>query len=967
MKHLQRIVICLLLVALVWVPVQPHRANAVEDAGSYLTLSAAADYVRNRMANFETDIAVKFRFDSAEAYSTRELWDLLKAEVTKHTGKADQGDYMHWTFQSVGYYAEEVREGNTHYVTFEYITPTYNNSAAQEKELDAKVTQILTSLNLAGKTDYEKIRDIYQYVCQNVMYSEEVLSSGANPLSPPPELQVYYSAYGALVLNSCTCQGFSSAIHRLMLEAGIDCRLIAGDDHGWNSVKLDGKYYYLDATWDSDNWALDGQLRHFLQGSASFRLGGERFSGGWSTYEHKTWVYQFDEEFLNKYPISVLDYGQQELLNGDASTVLGSGQCGDSATWTLTGDGKLTVSGTGAMWDTDGFAWLSDPQLSERWRGLNGYIKTVEIGSGITSIGGKAFMNCPRLTSVSIPNTVTSIGDSAFSLCENLTSVTLPNSVKEVGSSAFYQCVRLKSATLSSAMDTVPDNMFIGCTGLQTLQIPAGIKVIGRAAFANCTSLGNITLPNTLTTLEPGAFACSFDPAKKVSITIPESVTSIGWECFCEANMQQVIIKGRIKTLPEAIFNYCHYLQSVTLPDSLTTTENRIFCECTNLRSVALPDSITSMGNDNFITCLSLETAILPSGITSISTFTFSDCVSLKNVEIPASVQTIGNGAFSNCRSLTNIKIPASVKSIGDFSFSNCVGLKTVKFEGAAPASGNSPFSVLQEMSATVYYPKNDPSWTEDAKVRIFSGNPYFTFVATHGPNDPHSTGVWQHDETTHWQICPDCGEISAEGTHNWDAGTVTWAPTCKEEGVKTYTCTDCGAKRTEKIEKLTEHTYDYPCDEACNVCGATRPVTHSYSSDWTYDNARHWHPCTVCGDKKDAADHCWEDGACADCGMREAEATEPADPPTEPTDPPTEPTAPSEKPTDPTAEPTDPPAKPDDPTAEPTEPVSNPSEPSEPLQTPEFPIVAVIILIVLLGAVADVVIIVIKRKKAGK
>lgn len=56
----------------------------------------------------------------------------------------------------------------------------------------------------------------------------------------------------------------------------------------------------------------------------------------------------------------------------------------------------------------------------------------------------------------------------------------------------------------------------------------------------------------------------------------------------------------------------------------------------------------------------------------------------------------------------------------------------------------------------------------------------------------------WKHDESAHWKECS-CGELkTAAEVHEWDEGTVTKQPGAGKEGEKTYTCTDCGAVRTE-------------------------------------------------------------------------------------------------------------------------------------------------------------------------
>ena len=138
MKRFQPFLGIFLALALVFslLPATYAEAAAIKDG--YLSFQDAASYVRSEFAKFDTNVAVKFYFDSTERFSTREYWELLKEEVMKHTGVSDEGDYMYWTFQSVSYYAETKVEGNTHYVDFHYITPLYNNTAKQEKELEQK-------------------------------------------------------------------------------------------------------------------------------------------------------------------------------------------------------------------------------------------------------------------------------------------------------------------------------------------------------------------------------------------------------------------------------------------------------------------------------------------------------------------------------------------------------------------------------------------------------------------------------------------------------------------------------------------------------------------------------------------------------------------------------------------------------------------------------------------------------------
>lgn len=71
-----------------------------------------------------------------------------------------------------------------------------------------------------------------------------------------------------------------------------------------------------------------------------------------------------------------------------------------------------------------------------------------------------------------------------------------------------------------------------------------------------------------------------------------------------------------------------------------------------------------------------------------------------------------------------------------------------------------------------------------------------------------HSFGAWSKaDNNNHKHTCTACGTAESSA-HTWNGGTITKAATCKETGVKTYTCTVCNATKTETIATTTNHTF---------------------------------------------------------------------------------------------------------------------------------------------------------------
>ena len=136
-----------------------------------------------------------------------------------------------------------------------------------------------------------------------------------------------------------------------------------------------------------------------------------------------------------------------------------SGSCGENVTWTLTADGTLTISGTGAMTD-----YTYDSRSP--WYSCRTHIKRVVMQQGVTSIGDHAFWDCSGLTSVTIPDGVTSIGDSVFSGCTALTAVTISDGVTAIGGSTFSNCIRLAKVTIPKSVTSIGKNAFYYCESI---------------------------------------------------------------------------------------------------------------------------------------------------------------------------------------------------------------------------------------------------------------------------------------------------------------------------------------------------------------------------------------------------------------------------------------------------------------------------------------------------------------------
>lgn len=122
---------------------------------------------------------------------------------------------------------------------------------------------------------------------------------------------------------------------------------------------------------------------------------------------------------------------------------------------------------------------------------------SVNIGSGVTSIGTSAFTSSTSLGYVKIPDSVTSIGDYAFSACTSLSSVELGNGVISIGNYALSKCYPLKSIKIPSSVTSIGDYAFEYCTSLNSITCYATTKPsLGTYVFDGLPKNGKLHVPS---------------------------------------------------------------------------------------------------------------------------------------------------------------------------------------------------------------------------------------------------------------------------------------------------------------------------------------------------------------------------------------------------------------------------------------------------------------------------------------
>ena len=213
-------------------------------------------------------------------------------------------------------------------------------------------------------------------------------------------------------------------------------------------------------------------------------------------------------------------------------------------------------------------------------------------------IGWYAFMDCYRLTSLTLPAGITEIDYSAFYGCSGLTSLTLPAGITEISDYAFYGCSGLTSLTLPAGITRIGSWAFQGCSGLTSLTLPAGITWIGYSTFEGCSGLTSLTLTSGITKIGDGTFVgCS--GLKEVRFCIND-------------NLDTYLTKGHPYIGVNCGIKYYindKEITSIEIPSNVTTLGNYVFEGCSGLTSLTLPAGITEIGDGAFSYC---------SGLTSI-------------------------------------------------------------------------------------------------------------------------------------------------------------------------------------------------------------------------------------------------------------------------------------------------------------------------------------------------------------
>lgn len=306
-----------------------------------------------------------------------------------------------------------------------------------------------------------------------------------------------------------------------------------------------------------------------------------------------------------------------------------SGQCGTNLNWTLDHDGKLTISGTGKMYDFN-YTYQSEEEvvIDTPWKDYTDEITSLEIEEGVTSIGEAAFWGCSSIKG----------------------SLVIPDSVKIIGQRAFFECTGFDgNLILGDSIKEIDNEAFRYCAGFYgDLILPDTLKTLGFAPFDHCSGFdGTLYIGKNVTTVGDN-----------------ENQTMGYW--FCDGKFTEI-------TVSDENSDYGSY-EGVLYNKDLTEV---IWCPRGKSGQIKMPETLKTIGNDVFADCMLLSgTLELPDGVEKIGARAFENCSELEGeLVLPNSLNSIGAYAFSNCSGFTgDLIIPDSVTNLSCCAFSGCSG-----------------------------------------------------------------------------------------------------------------------------------------------------------------------------------------------------------------------------------------------------------------------------------------------------
>lgn len=553
----------------------------------------------------------------------------------------------------------------------------------------------------------------------------------------------------------------------------------------------------------------------------------------------------------------------------------------------------------------------------------------------IAAIPDQIFSGMRGLISATVPKTVTSIGTEAFYACKNLEMINGLSdcNITKIGEKAFYNCWSLKGADLSgSSLTVLPASAFKGDTALLSVKMPESLNEIGNEAFYGCSAMKKLDLNNTrLTTIGNSALS---DMTSLMYINLPDTVNSVGAKAFdlnlrldsSDTALMPTVVSENVTP---ASVNYTDNNVSPWKRRQVIFRDNAVAVyfdgNGSNGKTANAPVFASAGTKISIPACKYTKKGYLftgwntekdGSGTTYKAGARTSDAISILYAQWQKATAKVTlefpGGKYTNASGSTwddSFSFTASFSSNSSVTYLPFA--QNMTKEGCTFAGWYTEpeykkriesLTIRTAIDGMILYAKwNDTHehvWGEGAiTTKPTCTTPgvktYTCSVCQKTKTEEIPATGHQHTEVRNVKeatckeegytgdtYCTDCGEKLSSGeptakkAHDWDEGKVTTEATCKNTGVKTYTCNNCSETKTEVIP-MTDHIWDngkVTTKPSCITPGVKTYTCSVCQKEKTEKIPATGHLHTEIRNKKEAT--CKEDGYtgdvyCKDCGEK--------------------------------------------------------------------------------------------------
>ena len=258
--------------------------------------------------------------------------------------------------------------------------------------------------------------------------------------------------------------------------------------------------------------------------------------------------------------------------------------------------------------------------------------------------------------------------------------------------SIFWDGIDQYDNYILSSNNVIPAYAFCYCNSLVSITIPNSVTSIGGNAFAGCKALASITIPNSVTSIGISAFAGTAWYNNQ-----PDGIVYIGKLLYSyKGTMPEgtsLNIEEGTLSIGDGAFSNHSGIVSVNIPNSVTTIGGSAFSGCTGLTSITIPNSVTSIGGSAFSGCTGLTSITIPNSVTSIGSSAFYGTAWYDNQ--PDGIVYAGKVLYRYKGEMlegTAIDIEEGTLGIADYAFNRCSGLTSITIPNSVTSIGYRAF-----------------------------------------------------------------------------------------------------------------------------------------------------------------------------------------------------------------------------------------------------------------------------------